>query len=506
MVAPRLTMRGVRKAFGDSLVLGGVDFELHSGRVHALLGENGAGKSTLVRILAGVHQADQGEISLDGEAFRPQDPQQAWLAGIATIHQELSVIPHLSVADNVMLGREMVHRLGFVDRRRRDEATAAALRLLQHAELSTGTLVSRLSPAARQIVEIARALARDARVLIMDEPTSSLDGGDVERLLSVVESLRERELAVVYISHHLGEVRQVCDDVTVLRDGRTVAAGPMGEFEDDDLVRHMAGRPLGDLFPVRAPQCGEPVLEVRDLVGLPLPSGVSLTVGRGEIFGIGGLCGAGRTELLETLFGLRQQVGGSVRLHGKELTGSVTQRWRRGMGLVVEDRRGSGLAMSRSIAHNITLPSAERLRAGSLLRPAALVEAGTRRISELRVNCRGSKQAVGFLSGGNQQKVALARLLESQTSLWLLDEPTRGIDVQSRQQIYALLADLARQGTAILLVSSQLPELLGFCDRIAVMREGVLGAAAPAEEWTQESLLRAALGSHATQQAGEELG
>ncbi|MEC7582910.1 MAG: sugar ABC transporter ATP-binding protein [Planctomycetota bacterium] len=506
MGTPRLSMRAVRKAFGDSLVLDGVDLELQAGRVHALLGENGAGKSTLVRILAGVHQADRGEILLDGADFAPASPQQAWLAGIATIHQELSVIPHLSVADNVMLGREMVHRMGFVDRRRRDEVAACALELLQHAELPVGTLVSRLSPASRQIVEIARALARDARVLIMDEPTSSLDGEDVERLLSVIEKLRERDLAVVYISHHLGEVRRVCDDVTVLRDGHTVVAGAIPDFDDDDLVRHMAGRPLGDLFPAREPQRGEPVLELRDLGGSPLPRRVSLTVHRGEIFGIGGLCGAGRTELLETLFGLREQVGGSARFHGEALSGGVARRWRRGMGLVVEDRRGTGLALSRSIATNITLPSADRLRAGSLLRPSALVEAATRRVSDLRVRCRGSTQSVGLLSGGNQQKVALARLLESETSLWLLDEPTRGIDVQSRQQIYSLLADLTRQGAAILLVSSQLPELLGFCDRIAVMREGVLGAALPAAEWTQESLLRAALGAHVTQGAGEELG
>jgi len=509
MVRPRLSIRGVRKAFGDTVVLDGVDFDLEAGQVHALLGENGAGKSTLVRILAGVHAADGGEIELDGVAFRPSDPQRAWAAGIATIHQELSVIGHLSVADNVMLGREAVHRLGFVDRVARDQAAAAALRLLQHAEIPLHARVSQLSPASRQLVEIARALARQARVLIMDEPTSSLDGGDVERLLAVVDGLRERELGVVYISHYLNEVRRACGHVTVLRDGRSVVTGPMSDLGDGDLVRHMAGRQLGDLFPPRRRQCGEPVLEVHELAGQRLPRSVSLTLRRGEIFGIGGLCGAGRTELLETLFGLRPCVGGSARLCGEELVsvelaGTVAGRWRRGVGLVVEDRRVSGLALARSVALNIALPTADRLRIGPMLRPAALTTAAVRWISELRVHCVDSAQPVGLLSGGNQQKVALARLLQAEASLLLLDEPTRGVDVQSRQQVYAVLAGLVAAGSTVLLVSSQLPELLGLCDRIAVMRQGVLGEAAPASDWTQESLLQAALSSGADATPTEE--
>ncbi|HLQ36151.1 MAG TPA: sugar ABC transporter ATP-binding protein [Planctomycetota bacterium] len=493
MPAPLLCMTSVSLAFGETQALAGVDFEVRAGEVHALLGENGAGKSSMMQVLAGVHRPQAGSMTLGGHGYAPRDPRHAQQSGVAMIHQELSLLPHLSVLDNVCLGHELRTPLGTLARSRAAGAVRAVLARLGHSDIPLRARVRELAPAARQMVEVARALHAGSRILVMDEPTSSLAADDVAALFTVIDQLRSSGLAIVYISHFLEEVRRIADHCTVLRDGCVVAGGALAEVDDATLVAHMAGRPVAQVFPRRRSQPGDVVLEVRDLAGAPLPLRASLQLRQGEILGIGGLCGAGRSELLEALFGLRPALRGAVRYRGLPAPVVPAALWSRGLGLLVEDRQQRGLARQRAVDFNLVLPSAGRLCRGPLFSPRAAAQVAATWIERLRIRCRGPLQRVGLLSGGNQQKVALARLLQAGAEVLLLDEPTRGIDVGSRQEIYALLDELARNGAAILLVSSQLPELLGLCDRIAVMRAGVLGTFMPAVEWTKESLLQAAL-------------
>ncbi|MBK8096501.1 MAG: sugar ABC transporter ATP-binding protein [Planctomycetes bacterium] len=486
----RLSMQGIDLAYGEAQVLHQASLQVAAGEVHALLGENGAGKSSLMKVLAGAVMPHAGTIELDGRPLAVATPMAAQAAGVAMIWQELTLLPHLTIAENLALGR--TGRALALPRQDLHTAAAAALAAVQRQDLDPDTRVSALAPADRQMVEIARAVARQARVLVMDEPTSSLGREDVQRLFLVISRLRAQGLAILYISHFLEEVRVIADRFTVLRDGCTVASGRLADTTDAALVAHMAGRSISELYPAGGRTPGASALVVTDLVGVPLPVRASFELRRGEILGIGGLCGAGRTELLETIFGLRPTRAGRIEF---AVAPGVARRpaslWRHGIGFLAEDRKTIGLSLQRPIGENIVLPSAGR--DGPWLPPARV--AGTVRawLSELRIKARGPGQRAGTLSGGNQQKVAFARLLAAEANVLLLDEPTRGIDVGARQEIYALLDRLARQGAAILLVSSQLPELLGLCDRIAVLCRGVLSAARPVAQWTQESLLQAAL-------------
>ncbi len=363
-------------------------------------------------------------------------------------------------------------------------------------DLSVDARLDTLSPADRQMVEIARAVGSKARVLVMDEPTSSLGTADVERLFGVVRALREQGMAIVYVSHFLEEVRAIGDRFTVLTDGRSVASGRIVDVTDAGLVRLMTGRDVADLFPPRRQPAGEIVLRVSELAGARLPRSASFELRRGEILGIGGLCGAGRTELLEALFGLARTRAGAVQLHGRAVPRSVRAHWDAGMGMVVEDRKLHGLSLARSLAFNLTLPALAKVAGPlGLVSPRRMAEASRAWIDRFGVRCSDPLQPIGSLSGGNQQKVAIARLLHAGAEVLLLDEPTRGIDVGSRQAIYRLLDAAARRGAAILLVSSQLPELIGLCDRIAMMTRGTLGPFRDAASCTQESLLHEALGS-----------
>ena len=492
-------MQDVLVAFGDARVLDGASLEVGPGEVHALLGENGAGKSTLLRALTGLVPLQRAQIELDGQPFSPSGSLHSQRAGIAMIHQELSIVGHLEVADAIVLGR---HRSRFflVDRRARDAAARAALELVHRADISLRARVGALSPAQRQIVEIARALQQDARIVVMDEPTSSLGSDDAERLFVVLAHLRERGIAVVYVSHALAEVRRVATTATVLRDGRTVFAGVLARVRDQELVRHMAGRELDATFvrraAVRTPAAV--VLDVCDLAAAPLPRSATLALRPGEILGIGGLCGAGRTELLEVLFGLRARTAGTIELRTRPIGSTIAARWNEGVGMVAEDRKRSGLSLSQSIASNVVLPSLWRTSRRGFVSARRLAATARGPCEILQVKCRSLDQRSGELSGGNQQKVAFARLLAAGCRVLLLDEPTRGIDVQSRVHLYRALHELAAGGAAILIVSSQLPELLQLCDRIAVMRDGCLGEVRAASEWTQESLLAEALQSSPT--------
>jgi ribose transport system ATP-binding protein len=501
----RLHIRGVKKSFGPTIALGGVSLTVGAGEVHALVGENGAGKSTLMKLLVGAVKPDEGAILLDGAPYAPSGPADATRAGVAMVHQERSLCAHLSVAENVALGVEPA-RLGVVKQAELRRMVEAALREVTDpsSALSPDAIVRDLSPGDQQLVEIARALARASvggdqggagggracRVLILDEPTSSLAKDDVERLFVRIRALRSRGLAILYISHFLEELAAIADRFTVLRDGVTVGTGAMADVTGTEIVTMMAGRAIEQLF-VRTPRArGEAILTLDGLSGAHKPTGASLALHRGEVLGLAGLVGAGRTELLRAVFGLDPVKSGTVRVGSVSGIASPAQRLAQGVGMVSEDRKREGLAGRLSIADNLTLSKLPRAR--NL--PAAQ-EAATRHwAAKLGVRYRDPWQPIDDLSGGNQQKIAIARLLHHGVDVLLLDEPTRGIDVGSKAQIYALVDRLAAEGKAVLFVSSYLPELLGTCDRIAVMRRGRLSEARAVEEWDEHRLLASVTG------------
>jgi ribose transport system ATP-binding protein len=486
---PLLEMRGVRKRFGATVALDGVDLAVAAGEVHGLIGENGAGKSTLMKVLSGAERPDAGELRVAGEPYAPRSPHEGRRAGVAMIYQELSLAPHLSVAENLLLGAEPA-AFGWVRRGRLRERAREALAQLGHADLDPDLRVGDLPVGLRQIVEIARALGVGCRILVLDEPTSSLGRSDLERLSRLVARLRGQGLAIVYISHFLEEVQRMADRYTVLRDGRSVGTGRVADAGAADWIDLMVGRRIDELYPRSARAPGEVLLDVAELAGAPRPEAASLQVRRGEVVGIAGLVGAGRTELLRAVFGLAPVRAGRVRVGVHTGSAGPAARWEQGAGFVSEDRAREGLALSMGLADNIVLA---RLP-GAFGTPASRARAAGPWLRELDVRCAGPSQRAGRLSGGNQQKVALARLLHADVDLWLLDEPTRGIDVGSKARVYRLIDDLAagRAGgrpRAVLIAGSYLPELLGICDRIAVMRRGRLGPLRPVAEWDARRLL-----------------
>ena len=494
MPDPRLDIAGVSKRFGPTIALDGVSLTVAPGEVHAIVGENGAGKSTLMKILSGAIRPDSGTIRLDGAPYHPRDPLEARRRGVAMVYQELTLAPHLTVGENVCLGREP-SRGGFVRRDALRAAAADAISRVGRPEISVDTPAGSLPVAAQQLVEIARALAQpDTRVLILDEPTSSLADDDVRRLFATISTLRSRGLSVIYISHVLEEVQEIADTFTVLRDGRTAGGGAARAVPRPEIVRMMVGRRMDEQFRRSAHTPGDVLLELDDVAGMAKPASATLTLRRGEVVGIGGLMGAGRTELLRVVFGLDPVRRGTIRIAAWSGPATPRRRLAQGVGLLSEDRKGEGLALQMSLADNATLSRLAGLGPGWLVLPSRQRAAAARWIDRLRIRCRGGRQAVGELSGGNQQKVALARLLHRDVDVFLLDEPTRGIDVGSKAEIYAIIDELALAGKAILIVSSYLPELLGVCDRVAVMHRGRLGAATPAAELTEHAVLMEAMG------------
>jgi len=491
---PILAMRGVAKQFGASRALDGVSLELESGEVLALLGENGAGKSTLMKVLSGAVRPDSGSMTLDSSPYSPSGPRDALARGVAMIYQELTIAPHLTVEANVMLGQERT-RLGMVRRSEHRRLVQEALETLDHPEMRLDGRAGSLSPGARQLIEVARALVSQARVIVFDEPTSSLTGRDAARLFEVIDRLRARGLAIVYISHFLEEVQRVAQRYVVLRDGRSVGSGNLSETTLTEIVALMVGRELTELYPKIPRVQGEPILELTGLSGRKLPRRVDLTLHRGEVLGIAGLVGAGRTELLRAIFGLDRVTSGEIRVRGLLTdSGSPAGQIARGLGMLSEDRKAEGLALSRSIEDNLTYSALEKdSRWGWLDIKGRRIKA-ERWMAALRVKASGPGQVIGSLSGGNQQKVALARLLHQDADIFLLDEPTRGIDVGSKAEIYRLIGEQAASGKAVLMVSSYLPELMGICDRIAVMTRGTLSQARPVEEWTEHAIMDLAVG------------
>ena len=488
-------MRGIRKAFGATIALDGVDLSVAPGEICGLVGQNGAGKSTLMAILAGALPPDAGTMSLDGRPYAPRNPIEARRAGVAMIYQELSLAPHLSVMENILLGAEPT-RLGVVDRARMRTIARDALAQLGHDDIPPDAPVASLSVAAQQLVEIARALAVGCRVLVLDEPTSSLGLDDVRRLFVLLERLKAQGHAIVYISHFIEEVRTITDRFVVLRDGRNAGAGRTAETANDAIVALMVGAAPDALFPRSARRQGEALLEVTDLA----PGAASFSLHRGEILGIAGLIGAGRTRLLRRIFGLEPVASGRIRVGAYSGSAGPPHPWRAGMGMLSEDRKSEGIALGLSVADNLTMTRLGPFGPGSLVLPARQREGAARWISRLDIKCSGPAQAAAELSGGNQQKIAIARLLHHDVDVFILDEPTRGIDIGSKAQIYRLIDELVadregRPARAVLMVSSYLPELLGLCDRIAVMRRGRLASPRAAAGLTEHDLMMQATGA-----------
>ena len=496
----RLQMQDVSKRFGATVALEDVGIEVAAGQVLALVGENGAGKSTLMKVCSGAVKADAGQMWLDGELYRPSNPLEARRAGVAMIYQEFSLTPHLSVQENIMLGMEPA-TLGVVRWKQVRQRTIEAIKEFDNPELTPDARVSNLSVGSQQLVEIARALAIGCRVLVLDEPTSSLTQQDVERLFEIIGRLKRQGKAIVYISHFIEEVKRVADRVTVLRDGRVVGSSDVTAITTDEIVALMVGRQVEELYPRSARQAGEVILEIEDLAGLEKPKSASLKLHRGEVLGIAGLVGAGRTELLRSMFGLEPVKRGRIRLGVYTGPASPVRRWMQGAGFLSEDRKEEGLALSLSVADNMTLSKLRGFGPLGLVLPSRQDKATRRWLERLDIRCLGPRQLVSSLSGGNQQKVALARLLLHDVDVLLLDEPTRGIDVAAKALVYKLINALAtgsptegREPKAVLIVSSYLPELMGVCDRVAVMCRGRLGPTYRIDEVNEHNLMLEATG------------
>lgn len=496
---PVLCLRQVAKHFGPVTALKSVDLQVERGRVHTLLGENGAGKSTLMKILAGVHSLSAGEVLLRGEPYAPATPQEAARSGLAIVFQELSLCNNLSVAENILATREP-SRLGWISDAKL-VATAKALVDDLGLPINVHARVGDLSMAQRQLVEIAKGLSHDADVVILDEPTSSLSDSEAEILFRIIGRLTERGKAVIYISHRMEEVMRLSDDITVVRDGEYITTLQKDETTTSELISLMVGRPMENMFPPRLAELIEssatPMFSVEGLSRPGEFSDVSFDVGTGEILGFFGLIGSGRTEIMNVLFGMRSAAG-QVRLAGEIVQlADASDAIKKGLGFVTENRKEQGLVLNQTVRANITMASLSQISAGGVLKNAEERCQASDEVKRLGVRTHSIETVVGTLSGGNQQKVVLAKWLATRPRVLILDEPTRGVDVGAKFEIYRLIRQLAAEGTAIIMVSSELPEILGMADRVAVMSEGHLAAILPVAESTPERVMAHATGQHA---------
>jgi rhamnose transport system ATP-binding protein len=491
---PLLVMQHVTKSFGAVHALADGSIELHSGEAHALVGENGAGKSTLVKILAGVHKPDSGRLILDGKELHLPGPAAAGAAGIAVIYQEPTLFPDISVAENVFIGRQPLRSWRRIDWEKMKGVVGDVLdRLGVHLDLST--LARGLSVADQQIVEIAKALSFNARVIVMDEPTAALSNAEVERLFEVIATLRTEGAAVLFISHRLADVFRTCQRVTVMRDGRFVMSDMVGNVTVESVIRAMVGRDVSTLFPKTEVELGREVLSVEHLTREGVFTDISFNVHAGEIVALAGLMGAGRSEVARAIFGIDDRDAGKVMLNDAVIRpGSPTASMAAGMGFVPEDRRQQGLVMDMAIDHNVALASLGRLSHRRIIRRSAEVTLAADWAARLRLKCGQLKDPANTLSGGNQQKAVLAKWLARRPSLLIVDEPTRGIDVGTKAEVHRLLDEVAHRGVAVLMISSELPEVLGMADRILVLRAGRIAAEFSREEADEALIMRAATG------------
>lgn len=491
---PALELKAVSKSFGSVVALSAGELELHSGSIHALVGENGAGKSTLVKIIAGLYRADRGEYRLAGKRVDFHSTAQAKDAGVAVIYQEPTLFPDLTVAENIFVGRQPRGRFGLIDRIAM-RAQARALFAQLGVPIDPDRSAEGLSIADQQIIEIAKAISMDARILIMDEPTAALSGVEVDRLFAVARGLRNGGVAILFISHRFDEVFSLCDRITVMRDGQYIATHETGSTTVDAIVREMVGRDIAQLFPKVAADVGEIVLKVTDLASAGIFHNVSFEVRAGEIVAFAGLVGAGRTEIVRAIFGIDRYDRGSVEMHGRRLGAhNPMAAIHSGIAFVPEDRRKQGLVMELSVARNATLTLRHTLARFGLISSTREHREAANWTNTLQV--KGSLDAeVGTLSGGNQQKVVLAKWLATEPRLLIVDEPTRGIDIGTKAEVHRLLSDLAGRGIAILMISSELPEVIGMADRVIIVREGTIAAQLHRADATPESVMRAATGA-----------
>jgi ribose transport system ATP-binding protein len=498
MSQPILQMLGVNKSFSGVRVLRDVDFDLQKGEVHAVVGENGAGKSTLMKIAAGIHHKDSGQIIWKGEPVEITSPHESLRLGISMVHQELTLAQHLSVAENLYLGREPLRQkqLGIIHR---GSLFQRATKLLaeNHFDIDPRATVLRLPIAQRQLVEIARALAADSEVIIMDEPTSSLSAREAGEFFRVVRRLKAKGVSIIYISHRLEELHEVADRITILRDGQKVITAPFASMEMTEIIRHMVGRELSAMFPEKEAQVGEEILRVENLSRAGVLHDISFSLRAGEILGVAGLVGAGRTELARALFGLDRIDSGKVIVFGKKIQPtSPSKAIAAGMAYLTEDRKVTGLALGLDISANVTLANLKRLVSFGRINLREERKVGRQYVARLRIVTPSVRQKVLRLSGGNQQKVAIAKWLFAQSKVIVFDEPTRGIDIAAKRDVFDLFVELTRMGAGILMISSELPEILGMSDRILVMRRGMIVGELDPRRTDQEEILRlAALGA-----------
>ena len=483
----------IDKHFGGIKALDKVDFQLRRGTVHAVMGENGAGKSTLMKILLGYHRPDSGDIYIGGSKVNLRGTSDALDAGISMIYQELNPVPHMTVADNIFLGREPLTKAGLVDYRKMHQETEALFEKIG-IDIDPQVLVRELTVAKIQLVEIAKAVSYKSEILVMDEPTSALSRREIEHLFDVVKSLNRKGVSIVYISHKLDEVYEICEDVTILRDGRLIKTGKLSEIAEEELVSMMVGQEVKEMFPWKETEKGEVVLEVRGLTRASEFENISFSLRRGEILGIAGLVGAGRTEVAETIYGMRQPDEGSILINNKEVKiNHPGDALKSRVVLVSEDRKNHGLVLMLSIAKNIVLPSLRKCMGRFLLDPKKEAKDVSEVMTKLQIKAAGMDQKVSSLSGGNQQKVVVAKIMYADPEIIILDEPTRGIDVKTKSEIHLLMSNLADEGKAVLMISSELPEVMGMSDRIIVMSQGRIAGELTREEASQEKILTMAM-------------
>ncbi|WP_145412982.1 sugar ABC transporter ATP-binding protein [Paenibacillus xylanexedens] len=489
-----IQMHNIHKAFGTNQVLSGVDFELKEGEVHALMGENGAGKSTLMNILIGLHQRDQGTIEIDGKETYFGSPKEAEQLGLTFIHQELNVWPEMTVLDNLFIGKEISSSMGLLNTKQ-----MKALASEQFAKLSVDIPLERpageCSVGQQQMIEIAKALMTNAKMIIMDEPTAALTEREIQKLFEVIRSLQKNGVSIVYISHRMEEIFAICDRITIMRDGRTVDTKAIPETNFDEVVRKMVGRELTERYPSRHPKYGEFVLEVREANRKGLFENISFDVKAGEVLGFSGLMGSGRTEIMRAIFGLDRLDSGEIKIRGKKVNiRKPADAVKHGIGFITEDRKDEGLVLDFSIRENMALTNLFSFSSKGFISNAKEQEFVDTLIKRLQIKTQSSETAARNLSGGNQQKVVIAKWVGIGPSVLILDEPTRGVDVGAKREIYQLMNELTDRGVAIIMVSSELPEVLGMSDRIAVVHEGRITGVLPKEQATQEQIMTLATG------------
>ncbi len=489
-----IEMKGINKSFGTNQVLKDAGFLLKDGEIHALMGENGAGKSTLMKILTGVYTKDSGTVLVDGEEVSYKTPQEAEKAGIVFIYQELNVLFDLTVVDNLFMGKEITKKFGVCDKKAMREKAKEVMDRVG-VSIPVDAVMSDLSVGQQQMVEICKALMVDAKVIIMDEPTAALTESETEGLFKVIESLKKKGVSIVYISHRMEEIFALCDRITILRDGAYIGTEEIKNLTMDDVVQMMIGREIGERYPARDVKIGEEVLKVEGLTSGKLFHDVEFSVRAGEVLGVAGLMGAGRTEIMQAIFGNLKKDSGKIYINGEEVTiKNPRQAIAAGIGFITEDRKTEGLLLEKSIAENIEIANLDKVSKNSVLNKAKQEELVKKGIEDFKVKCFGPWHECNNLSGGNQQKVVLAKWVATEPKILILDEPTRGVDIGAKKEIYNVINDLAAKGVAVIMVSSELPEVLGMSDRIMVIREGEVRGILDGKEADQAKIMTLATG------------